>query len=58
MSLFKGSKIKREVDIRKITHVTYSENSNQFVLHVPSEYDYRLRTLDRDEFILYLIWLR
>lgn len=58
MSLFKGSKIKREVDIKKITHITYSENSNQFVLHVPSEYDYRLRTLDRDEFILYLIGMR
>jgi serum/glucocorticoid-regulated kinase 2 len=28
MSLFKGSKIKREVDIKKITHITYSENSN------------------------------
>ena len=56
--LFSGSKVKRSIDIKKITHLTYSESSNQFVVHVPSEYDYRLRTLDRDEFITYLIGLR
>jgi hypothetical protein len=58
VSLFSGSKVKRSIDIAKITHLTYSESSNQFVVHVPSEYDYRLRTLDRDEFILYMISIR
>lgn len=57
-SLFSGSKVKRSIDIAKITHLTYSESSNQFVVHVPSEYDYNLRTLDRDEFIVYLLTIR
>ena len=58
VNLFKGSKVKREIGLEKITHITYSETSSQFILHVPSEYDYRLRTLDRDDFLLYLICFR
>lgn len=58
IGFFAGSKIKRQIDIVKITHLTYSETSNEFVLHVPSEYDYRLTTLDKDSFITYLLMIR
>ena len=35
-------KPKRKIDLRKITHVTYSESCNEFILHVPTDYDYQL----------------
>lgn len=35
-----GHKCKRRIPLRAITHVTASESCAQFVLHVPSEYDY------------------
>lgn len=54
-----GSKVKRKINLSDITHITYSENSNEFVLHVPSQYDYRLRSSSaRNEFIYYLLSLR
>lgn len=49
--------IKRQIPIEKITAVTYSSISNQFVLHVPSEYDYYLGSDFKDEFLEYLIVL-
>lgn len=58
IGFFAGSKVKRSIDIDKITHVTYSETSNEFIVHVPAEYDYRLTTLDKDSFILFLIMIR
>jgi serum/glucocorticoid-regulated kinase 2 len=47
--------IKREIDIMKIEAVTYSSISNNFVLHVPSEYDYYLSNPEKDEVIYLLI---
>lgn len=58
VSIFNRSKVKRSIELDKITHITYSETSSQFIVHVPSQYDYNLRTLERDEFILYLIYLK
>ena len=52
------SKALRSIELDKITHVTYSETSNEFVVHVPLEYDYRLTTLDKDSFISYLIMIK
>lgn len=46
MSLF-GSKMKRAVDLESITAITYSEYSNEFILHIPTEYDYRLRASEQ-----------
>jgi len=43
--------VKRELEIAKIESVTYSVISNNFVLHLPSEYDYFLCTPKKDEFI-------
>lgn len=44
---FFSSKIKRAINLEQITNITYSEYSNEFILHVPTEYDYRLRASDK-----------
>lgn len=38
--------------------ITYSEISNNFVMHIPREYDYSLCTDKRDEFIFYILKVR
>lgn len=43
--------IKRQIDIILVDAITYSSISNNFVLHVPKEYDYYLCTPDKDEVI-------
>lgn len=53
-----GKMVRRSISLYDITHVTYSEISNNFVLHIPREYDYWLCTQKRDEFLLYLLRLR
>lgn len=50
--------IKRSFDIAKIKAVTYSAISNNFVLHVPEEYDYYLCTPDKDEILKYLLHIQ
>lgn len=35
-----GQRFKRRIPLRAITHLTASESAQQFILHVPSEYDY------------------
>jgi len=44
MSFFSGNIFKRAINLLDIGYVTYSEVSNEFILHVPKEYDYRLRS--------------
>lgn len=50
--------IKRQFKIEDITAVTYSFLSNNFVLHVTSEYDYYLCTPDKDEFLRYILYVQ
>jgi hypothetical protein len=33
-------KIKRKIPLNKIFSVTLSKSGNQFILHIPEEYDY------------------
>lgn len=47
--------IKRSFEVAKVGAVTYSILSNNFVLHVPSEYDYFLNSKWKDEFLSALI---
>lgn len=47
--------VKRAIKVENITSITYSNISNNFILHVPSEYDYYLSCQDKDEFIEYLL---
>jgi serum/glucocorticoid-regulated kinase 2 len=53
-----SKKIKRSFNVSSITAITSSNNSNDFILHVPSEYDYYVCTADKDEFIQYLLLIQ
>jgi serum/glucocorticoid-regulated kinase 2 len=44
-------KCKRRVDLLDIANLTVSMKSDEFVIHVPSEYDYRLMSLRKREII-------
>lgn len=44
MSFFSGNSFKRVISLADIQYVTYAELSNELILHVPKEYDYRLRS--------------
>lgn len=58
VTFFTGTNIKRMIYFPKIKYITYSEHSNEFVVHVPTEHDYRFRSSSlRDEFLFYLIQL-
>lgn len=46
------------MNIYEVTGITYSLISNNFVLHIPREYDYYLCSDKRDEFILYILKIR
>ena len=59
VAFFKGNKAKRTVWLKDIQFLTYSTTSNEFVLHIPKDYDYRLSSASlRNEFIYYLLCLR
>ena len=47
--------IKRAIKLENIKAITYSMISNNFVIHVPSEYDYYLCTEDKDEIIGFIL---
>ena len=52
---FFTKKLKRIFWIKDIKAITYGYISNNFILHLPSEYDYYLCTPDKDEFIFYIL---
>ena len=45
------SKCKRRIPLALIDSVTVSEVSDEFVVHVPGEYDYRMMSLRKDEVV-------
>lgn len=47
----KTYQIQRRINIDDIVAITTSQQSDEFVIHVPEEYDYRYRTAKRDEII-------
>ena len=59
LAFFRGTKVKRSIYLAHVIFVTYSTTSNEFVMHVPKEYDYRLSSNgSRDDFIWYCLKLR
>lgn len=50
-NLGKGKTLKRRIEISMIDSVTQSSISDEFVLHIPSEYDYRLTAARKREAI-------
>jgi len=51
MSSLFSKTIKRKIAIDKIDGITYSNISNHFVIHCPTEYDYNLSCIYKDQFI-------
>lgn len=49
-------KFKRKISLKLIEFITYSEYSNNFIIHIPSEYDYYLSSPDRHTFLKYLFY--
>jgi serum/glucocorticoid-regulated kinase 2 len=43
------SKCKRRIDIEKLAAISVSHVSDEFVLHVPDEYDYRFKSAKKDK---------
>jgi serum/glucocorticoid-regulated kinase 2 len=42
-----GISIKRRISYKDIAGITMSKTSHEFVIHVPSEYDYRFDSPDK-----------
>ena len=50
----KDSIVNRKIKLSGVVGITYSTFSTEFVIHVPSEYDYRLSSENRDLIIQYI----
>ncbi len=48
--------VKRRIEVANIVSISLSEKSNEFVLHVPTEYDYRFESKDRDGIIHMIVY--
>ena len=46
----------RRIEVANIESISLSEKSNEFVLHVPTEYDYRFSSKDRDGIIHMIVY--
>lgn len=52
----KSTDIKRRIEIEKVKGISYSRIGTQFIIHIPSEYDYRYASADlRDRIIYYIL---
>ena len=45
----KGAKIKRKIELESVVGVTTSTSGDEFVIHCPSEYDYRFNASKKKE---------
>jgi serum/glucocorticoid-regulated kinase 2 len=57
VSLF-SKPVKRCFKISDVKAITYSAISNNFIMHIPNEYDYYLCTPDKDEFVKYILYVQ
>ena len=51
----KGSEVKRRIDADRIEAISFSKIGTEFILHVPSEYDYRYSSTDLRDRIIYFV---
>lgn len=52
----KGTEVKRRIDIQKVKAISFSKIGTEFILHIPTEYDYRYASSDlRDRIIYYIL---
>eukprot|EP00475_Leptophrys_vorax_P046271 TRINITY_DN987_c0_g1_i6.p1 TRINITY_DN987_c0_g1~~TRINITY_DN987_c0_g1_i6.p1 ORF type:complete len:567 (-),score=206.64 TRINITY_DN987_c0_g1_i6:140-1810(-) len=52
------SVLKRRIPIDAVTSATASRISSEVVLHVPTEYDFRFQTLDKDDLFQSIVFLK
>ena len=50
------SLIKRQIPITKINAIVYARLGNEFVIHVPDEFDYRIIDRHKDKLIEYILY--
>ena len=56
-SLFNsGYMVKRKFDLKLIKAIVYAKLGNEFIIHVPSEFDYRFISERKDEIIMYVLY--
>ena len=48
--------VKRRISVENIKAISMSTMSNEFVLHIPSEYDYRFKSKDRVSLIHLIVY--
>lgn len=53
---FFSSRVKRKIQVEKIKAITYSTISNNFVMHIPAEYDYYLCSPEAKQIIRALLY--
>ena len=58
INVFKKGKCKRSINLYDIESVTFSLTSEEFTIHVPKDYDYRLQSPDRNIFLSSLLYYR
>lgn len=51
-----GGRIRRRIDITKIKSLVYARLGNEFVLHVPDEFDWRIIDTQKDQIIDYILY--
>lgn len=51
----KGTDVKRRIEVQKIKGISFSKIGTEFILHIPSEYDYRYASSDLRDRIIYSI---
>ena len=49
------SQVKRQIPITKIAAIVYARLGNEFVIHVPDEFDYRIVDRHKDRLIEYIL---
>lgn len=50
-----GKAIKRKIPLHRLYAVTVSRISSEFILHIPEEYDYRYKSGEYRDLILYYL---
>ena len=51
----KGKKIQRRIEIDSVIGITKSKHSDEFIVHCPSEYDYRFSSVMKDQIVNLLV---
>lgn len=58
-AFFKGTNLKRSIELNSCEYISYSLFTNEWILHILKEYDFRLSSKNgRNVFLYYFLWCR